>query len=353
MSSGKITPSDLQIAIESNFPGIVKSYLSSGGDPNAKIHHFDSLRIESLILSPSSRGYDDHFIHPICVSLVSCLRTTAIGNGYKVAFSILELLIEAGATLNSTPCLEVREHGATSPSASLRNVTPLSLALFLTKRLNLSMTDHIAQERMTYLMEKLAPATESMLKTIPTTTVLQSVVNTYKKILLSSDQSDIKFVCEDGVILPAHKAVLAGASPYFATAFGGPWAENNMEGEWHTAHPSFLIKAVLTFVYTGDTKGSRIEDHPMDMLSIASEYDITSLKDLASFHCIRSIDLENFKTMAELAHLHGIKYLKNACGVFLKNYSGTVLKNPEIMSLPTDKPDLWAELTAGIAPEAK
>jgi hypothetical protein len=176
------------------------------------------------------------------------------------------------------------------------------------------------------------------------------VANTYKNLLLSSNQSDIQFVCSDGEILPAHKIILAAASPYFETAFDGPWAENTPKGEWHTKHPSSLIKAVLTYIYTGDVSDSVAGETFMDMLSIAGEYNLPSLTELAVFHCIRSMSVANFKKMAQLAYIHGIENLKKACCEFLKTNNVAILKNPNVMSLPTESPDLWAELTAGIAP---
>jgi hypothetical protein len=54
MSSPRITTNDLKIAIETNLTGIVKAYLSSGGDPNANIWIPDKFQIDmasrSLVL---------------------------------------------------------------------------------------------------------------------------------------------------------------------------------------------------------------------------------------------------------------------------------------------------------------
>ena len=135
-------------------------------------------------------------------------------------------------------------------------------------------TNEIQRDGLKLLTEKLMPSPSALLfpKSIPTVTIPQSVANTYKNLLLSSNQSDIQFVCSDGEILPAHKIILAAASPYFETAFDGPWAENTPKGEWHTKHPSSLIKAVLTYIYTGDVSDSVAGETFMDMLSIAGEY---------------------------------------------------------------------------------
>jgi hypothetical protein len=70
-------------------------------------------------------------------------------------------------------------------------------------------------------MEKLLPdaSLDSMHDAVPISLL---VVNTYKTLLLSQDYSDITFICRDGIAFPAHKGILAAASPYFKTAFDGP-----------------------------------------------------------------------------------------------------------------------------------
>lgn len=345
MSSPQITIGDLRIAIESNLTEVVKSYISYGEDPNQKIYGYGMLRIDDLALL-SLRDYNH--IPPIHVSAVSCLRTImrqGSNDDWESAIGILDSLIAAGAKLNMLANLQARVGQITE----YWNLSPLSLTLKVIEKHNhLNGSDWKLRE----LTEKLAPSTCALLfpKSIPTVTIPQSVATTYKNLLFSPDQSDIKFVCKDGEILPAHKIILDAASPYFRTAFHGPWVENMPEGEWHTSHSSSLIKAVLTYIYTGDISDSLVGETLLEVLSIAGEYDIPSLKELAAFHCVRSISVANFKKMVQFAYIHDIENLKTACCAFLKTNCVAVLKNPGVMSLPTESPDLWAELTADIAP---
>jgi hypothetical protein len=178
-------------------------------------------------------------------------------------------------------------------------------------------------------------------------------LKTYKSLLFSQDQSDVKFVCRDGVEIPAHKAILAAASPYFASAFAGPWSENGHRGEWMTSHSSFVIKALLAFVYTGEVRG--IQQHLMPILAVAGEFDILPLVEFASLHCIESIarcvndiNVAKLKDILQLAHLHEIEDLKMACFEFARMNAAKVLTNPEIMSLPNDDEVLWNELRLAI-----
>jgi hypothetical protein len=149
---------------------------------------------------------------------------------------------------------------------------------------------------------------------LPTSTV----VATWKNILFSEDHCDMKFLCDDGRAFPAHKAILAASSSYFATAFQGPWAENSPCREWKTSHASSIVQAFLAFMYTGDVDDAFFNEKPIDMFSIASEYGTTVLKDIAVAYCILTVSACNFKEMLQLAHLHVIPALKTRCYEYAK-----------------------------------
>jgi hypothetical protein len=70
-------------------------------------------------------------------------------------------------------------------------------------------------------------------------TASKSVTETWKALLFSEKCSDIKFQCQDGTVFHAHKNILAAASPYFSTAFEGPWGGahgrtlGDVQSSWH------------------------------------------------------------------------------------------------------------------------
>ena len=107
------------------------------------------------------------------------------------------------------------------------------------------------------------------------------VAATYKGMLFCEDFSDVKLVCQDGVAIPAHKAVLAASSPYFKAAFTGPW-KGNESGELSTTHPSHIIKAMLTMIYTGDIDRGLMNKEPFAFMSVASEYSLPGIKVVSS-----------------------------------------------------------------------
>mmetsp|Transcript_23334 Transcript_23334/g.42313 ORF Transcript_23334/g.42313 Transcript_23334/m.42313 type:complete len:90 (-) Transcript_23334:96-365(-) len=65
------------------------------------------------------------------------------------------------------------------------------------------------------------------------------------------------------------------------------------------------------------------------------------------------MSVANFKNMAQLAYIHAIENLKKACCKFLKTNYVAILKNPNVMSLPTKSPDLWAEFNSWYHPMSK
>lgn len=188
----------------------------------------------------------------------------------------------------------------------------------------------------------------------PTTTILQSVAKTYEKLLFSDKLSDIQFVCSDGVVLPAHRCILAAASPYFETAFQGPWKENNASGEWKTAHPSSILKAVLSLIYRGDNNESALVDlDALHLLSVASEFQLESLLLVAEDACLAKLEKKEMdvKELLQAAHLLDNSVLKKACFEYIRTHSTELLLDVKITSLATEDPALWAEVGRAICPE--
>ena len=58
-----------------------------------------------------------------------------------------------------------------------------------------------------------------------------------------------------------------------------------------------IIKAVLTYIYTGDVSESLVVGETLLDICyrLQASIDIPSLKELVVFHCIRSISVANFK----------------------------------------------------------
>ena len=145
-------------------------------------------------------------------------------------------------------------------------------------------------------------------------------------------------------------AVLAAASEYFKALFSGPWASNHADGEVRTSNPAHIMRALLSFVYTGQIDDTLLDTHAETLVGVAAEYGLSALRKLAEQRLIRTLAADTVKSSLQLAHLHEAAELKAACFAFVQRNAATVLTDPEMMSLATEQPALWAELAAKIRP---
>jgi len=334
-------------AIINDWMSAVTAFLRNGGNPNLDLTEmtltFGCITIPLLFRIECRQGQSLKPLHVVVANFFNRIHTEGVGK----AGTFINLLLRAGASLESTASFTVvRLEGSSNsrPQETHKELTPLDFAFWLCEQEELKLKSEHAPTRSkvdALIAMLLSPSITSrgslVERSIKTVVVPESVMETYKKLLVSQDQSDITFVCQDGETFAAHKAILAAASPYFATAFVGPWAENN-NGEWKTEYSSSVIKTVLSFVYTGNTDG--ICENPMDVLSIADEWNIDPLKSVATAYCTDAITVENFASTLRFAHLHDVVNLKQACHEFASRNLGEVLTNPDVMNLPNENANL-------------
>jgi len=227
--------------------------------------------------------------------------------------------------------------------------TPLDLAMVLKKTLSKTHSYEHADVMDEALAVMRQFSSESWRSQIPTIQVSKSLIDMMRGLLLSETLSDITFVCPDGSRLPAHKCILSAASDYFRAVFNGPWAENNPNGEWTTENSGDVMKGVLTFIYTGKEDTSLMQVEPEAMLSVASEYGIVPLMELAERCCIRRLTPSNLKEMLQLADLRSSTTLKEACFDYVHQRGASLLAEPQFLSLASEDPQIWKELTFAIA----
>lgn len=361
-------------AIRANAPDVVLELLETGADANLELPL-------SLFDNEQEEDEDGDATISKTLWLLALTRTCkatpifmAIRNAYenygipeneydtnapraRNARSIIKHLIDHGADVQRAVLrlMVCNIHGLLW--GSLPNFCkPIDLVLYLKKYL-------VGTDQGTFLDEVLA-----MLQTAaraaghvkpPTAQVARSVVSTWKALCMSDTFSDVRFLCSEGegesagakeVELHAHKAVLAAASEYFSTLFSGPWADSHADGVVKTANPPHIMRAILSFVYTGCLDEGLLDANAPTLVGIASEYRLLELGKLAEQSCIRAIALDNVKSLLQLAHLHSAAELKAACYTFVKRHAAAVLTNPDVMSLATEQPALWAELAKEISP---
>ena len=180
---------------------------------------------------------------------------------------------------------------------------------------------------------------------LPMTAVPMVTRSTWSHLLLSDMCSDVTFVCGDHE-LPAHTCVLASASAYFRQLFTGPWNTQVVNGKLATAEPPEVMRAVLSFMYTGEVDSAVVNDQAEALFSVAQQYFLAELATLAEARLLESIEVSTLKQLLVLAHLHDATTLKEQCFDFVRQNKATALTEPSMLSLAGEEPTLWAEVVA-------
>jgi len=87
-----------------------------------------------------------------------------------------------------------------------------------------------------------------------------------------------------------------------------------------------------------------MREYQRDVLSIAGEWNIASLKNVATAFCVDTVTVENFATTLGIAHLYELDKLTRACQEFARqNLAAVQLSNVDVMRLPQENANLWIE----------
>jgi hypothetical protein len=341
------TPKELFDAIITNNYSAVQSYIENGGNPNVDLASFVPAarrgnEVAQITLLRAQDLLPGH-LTPLHLAVFNCCKKSDHGWNIQTAISIVRLLIGAGADTSAT-VVNIRLHCVhfSNRLENVKNVnipaTPCDLAVLMKQYDHSGLVQGLVDE----MIE---------LRNETSVVVHKSVLKTLKALLFSEKFSDVKFICQDGTTFHAHKNMLAAASPYFSTAFEGPWGEQHQDGLWETSNSPTVMKAVLSFIYIGAITPDLMDQQPADMLAVASEYSLPCLRELCEAHYARSVSVDNLKIMLQLAHLHGSSPLKRSCFDFAKK-NIIVLGHPLVLSLAAEDAGLWAELvTAAVSPD--
>jgi hypothetical protein len=343
--------SELYHGINTNNYPLVHRYLDSGADPSVNLASFvTKIGIFKPITLCSDGTLLEGILSPLHLAVCNCYRSGNDGQSpSSTSMIILKKIIGAGADTSLT----VANFLFFGYIVVRKAVTPYGLALSFKRtgrptNEGAKLMDAVIQELLKAASEKDRYA----YSTPRSVTVPESVANTWKALLFSEKFSDVKFKCQDGTTFYAHKCVLAAASPYFSTAFEGPWGEQHEDGLWETSNPAPVMKALLSFIYTGEVMLCVMEQQPDVMFAVVSEYSMPELRELCEASCTRSLGFNNVKSMLQLAHLHGSSALKQSCFDFVQKNMAKVLTDPAVVILASEDAELWAELAAAISPDS-
>ena len=100
------------------------------------------------------------------------------------------------------------------------------------------------------------------------------------------------------------------------------------------------MRGVLSFIYVGEVAPSLVDSQSEALFSVAHQYFLNELVQLAEARLITSIAADTLKGRLVLAQLHDAKALKDRCFAFVRQNKVTALTNPSMLSLAAEQPAL-------------
>ena len=137
------------------------------------------------------------------------------------------------------------------------------------------------------------------------------MLGNYGRFLNSEKLSDFKFVCSDGVEIPAHRFVLIANAPTMYKKLPPIDPQNrrpiNEDGE--------TIMQVLRFLYTG--RIDNLLKMELKLLRCADKYEMDELKTFVAQLMIKNINIDNVLDYFELADEYDEDELLEKCIFFI------------------------------------
>ncbi|XP_014224356.1 speckle-type POZ protein B-like [Trichogramma pretiosum] len=127
---------------------------------------------------------------------------------------------------------------------------------------------------------------------------------------LSEELSDVRLITSDDSSIPAHKIILAMASPVFKAMFTHDMLESKKNSIEITDTPYNILVEMLRYIYTGDI-ASTTTDMILKLLAVADKYEINNLKSKCGKILCAELSNENAIEILIAAHRYDAKHLEN------------------------------------------
>ncbi|XP_023318681.1 speckle-type POZ protein-like isoform X1 [Trichogramma pretiosum] len=139
-------------------------------------------------------------------------------------------------------------------------------------------------------------------------------------LFLSEEFSDVKIKISDTHDIPAHKAILAPASPLFMAMFRHDESSGNQKSSVKITIPNVnTVIDMLRFIYTGEVDGFET-DQIIKLLEVAHDYHIENLKIKYGKMLCTKLSPANVIDILVSAHIYGVKNLEDEAIKFIKNH---------------------------------
>ncbi|KAL7303980.1 hypothetical protein TKK_0003637 [Trichogramma kaykai] len=146
----------------------------------------------------------------------------------------------------------------------------------------------------------------------------------------SKEFSDVNIITSDANDIPAHKVILATASPVFRAMFTHDMLENKENSVKITNTTKNIVIEMLRFIYTGQINGIET-DMIIELLAVADKYQIDSLKIKCGKMLCADLSTKNAVDILVASHKCKVKNLEDEAIKFVTNH--TQLHSGKLMEI--------------------
>ncbi|KAI5642905.1 BTB/POZ domain-containing protein [Phthorimaea operculella] len=132
--------------------------------------------------------------------------------------------------------------------------------------------------------------------------------------------ADTNVCSKDGVLVPAHKCVLAARLDYFQGMFMHSWTESKLLSTVTLPINHGILQPVIDFLYTDscpEIESSDSIDFICSMMIVADQLFITRLREMCEVALANMISLKNCTELCQFAHTYNATQLKQCCMEFI------------------------------------
>lgn len=136
------------------------------------------------------------------------------------------------------------------------------------------------------------------------------ILEDFQKLWMSSNQSDLKIITQDGNTLEAHKLILCARSKFFNRHFSS--IEMKSVEQFTTGFDSNVMKNLLCFIYTEEFSENSHDDH-MKLFEAAKLFVIRKLPELCLNVVMKNLNLSNVLKTIQFAEENQLLTLFHRC----------------------------------------